>query len=273
PWSVDLVLRIGNDGAVTLVRALLVALMGLCVGSFLNVVIDRVPKFESVISPRSRCPQCKTPIKTRDNVPLLSWFALRGRCRSCDAPISVQYPLVELGTSMLFAVTEVHFGLSGNFVIFIILFMGIIPLAIIDLRCHRLPLRVFYPVLAADFTALVSYAAIRGAWSQLLVALATGVTWFLMFFVINLVRPDALGFGDVRLVGLLGICLGWLGVTVAFVGFFASNLIGLAVGIFLIATNRAKRDTPIPYGLFLAVGTVFAVFAGPSIADHLRSLR
>ena len=109
-------------------------------------------------------------------------------------------------------------------------------------------------------------------WRALLIALASGAVWFAVFFAINWFRPDVLGFGDVRLVGLLGLCLGWLGVPIVFVAFFASNPIALSAGLVLIGTKRASRKTPIPFGLFLAIGAIFAIFVGPPIVNHFRGL-
>jgi leader peptidase (prepilin peptidase)/N-methyltransferase len=258
---------------VTLAIDLIAALFGLVIGSFLNVVIDRVPKHESVVSPRSRCPRCGAGISPRDNIPIVSWLVLRGKCRSCSLPISAQYPLVEFVTALIFGFTAAHFGAGWNLAVFLVLFTGLVPLAIIDLYQHLLPVRIFYPVIVLDSLILLGAAIATGDWRHFLIAVATGTVWFLMFFIINWVRPDALGFGDVRLVALLGLCLGWLGVPIAFVGFFASNLLALTVGIYLIARKHANRKSPIPLGLFLAIGTVFAVFAGSVIVNHIRGLR
>ena len=270
---VDLALTLSNDGAVRLAVDLITALFGLVIGSFLNVVIDRVPKRESVISPRSRCPSCRTEITARDNIPVVSWLLLRGKCRTCGQTISAQYPLVEIATATIFGFTAAHFGAGWNMAAFLVLFTGLVPLAVIDLELHLLPVRIFYPSIAADSLILLGASIATDDWHRLLVAAATGASWFLMFFLINWLRPDALGFGDVRLVGLLGLCLGWLSVPIAFVGFFASNLIALAVGLLLIASRRADRKTQIPLGLFLAIGTIFAVFAGSAIVSHVRGLR
>lgn len=257
----------------TLASALIAALYGLIIGSFLNVVIDRVPKHESVVSPRSRCPKCEKSISSIDNIPVISWVILRGKCRRCGLPISVQYPLVELGTAVLFGAIAVHFGPGWNLAIFLVLFAGLIPLATIDLQKQLLPKRIFYPVLFTDTALVIATALATKHWRELLIALATGAVWFGLFFVVFWIRPDALGFGDVRLVSLLGLCLGWLGISIAFMGFFISNLIGLGVGIFLLVTKRATRSTPMPFGLFLATGTAIAIFAGPPIVNHFQGLR
>jgi leader peptidase (prepilin peptidase) / N-methyltransferase len=253
--------------------ALVFAVYGLVIGSFLNVVIDRVPKRESVVRPRSRCPRCDAAISSRDNVPLLSWLLLRGRCRSCGLPISVHYPLVEAGTAVVFGVTAAHFGAGWNLAIYLVLFVGLIPLAVIDGYQRLLPIRILYPVLATTVALLVADTLDDHEWRRLFIACACGAVWFSAYYVINLVRPHALGFGDVRLVGLLGLSVGWLGVSVVFIAFFASNIIGIAVAIIMLALGRAQRDTPIPYGVYLALGAGFAVLFGPSIVSHIPILQ
>jgi leader peptidase (prepilin peptidase)/N-methyltransferase len=249
------------------------ALYGLIIGSFLNVVIDRVPKRQSVVTPRSRCPRCEHEISARDNVPLLSWFLLRGRCRFCRLPISWQYPLVEGGTALLFGLTAARFGASWNLALFLMLFVGLIPLAIIDLQQHLLPIRIVYPTLLVEVAIMVADSIATTHWRPLMIAVICGSVWFGAFFIVNFVRPDALGFGDVRLVGLLGLSVGWLGVPEVFVAFFVSNLLGLFAALLLIATNRASRSTPIPFGLFLSLGSMTAILVGPSIVNGLGVAR
>ena len=247
--------------------------MGLNIGSFLNVVIDRVPKHESIVRPRSRCPRCGTEIASRDNIPIISWLILGGRCRSCGLSISMQYPLVEIGTAALFGTTAAHLGLGWNLAIFLVLFIGLVPLMVIDFEQHLLPVRIFYPTLIAEIAIVVADASSHQRWRELAIAAAAGAIWFIAFFVINWIRPDALGFGDVRLVAVIGLCLGWLGVPIVFVGFFAANILGIAIAVTLIATKRASVKTQIPLGVFLGLGTIFAMFAGPSIAHHFTVLR
>lgn len=249
---------------------LILGVFGLSIGSFLNVVIDRVPKRESIVRPRSRCPRCEHAIESRDNIPVISWLLLHGKCRSCGLPISIQYPGVEVGTAILFAATAVRFGAGWDIAIYLVLFAGLIPLMIIDLLHHLLPVRILYPVLVCDASVILIDAVVHHSWHRLWIAVASGLGWFALLFVMNFVRPDALGFGDVRLVALIGLCLGWLGVVTVFLGFFASNILGLLVSGVLIATGKATRKTKIPLGVFLGLGTILAVFVGPTLSVHLR---
>ncbi len=246
--------------------------LGLVVGSFLNVVIYRVPRGESIVTPPSACPSCATPILARDNVPVLSWLWLRGRCRHCAAPISLQYPMVELTTGALFAGAAARLGAAWDLPAFLALAAGLVALAWIDAQRLILPRAVVYPTLLGVAALLVLAAAMSHEWHHLLVGALCAAAWGLLFFLLNLASPRVLGFGDVRLAPVLGLALGWLGVGDVLLGFFAANLIGAVLGIVLIATKAIRRDQPIPYGVFLAAGTLLALFAGPELLAPFRAL-
>ena len=241
------------------------ALLGLAVGSFLNVVIYRVPRHESVISPRSHCPSCDTPILERDNIPVVSWLLLRGRCRSCRARISARYPLVELGCGALFAGAAARFGFQWDLPAFLILFAGLLALSLIDIELLILPKSIVYVTLALVAGLLALAAAMTSGWHALLIGALCALGWFVVFFVLNFASPRLLGFGDVRLALLLGLSLGWLGIRYVILGFFLANLIGAIIGITLIATKKMRRDQQIPYGVFLALGAAVAIYAGPEL--------
>lgn len=241
------------------------AVVGLAVGSFLNVVIYRVPRHESVVTPRSKCPTCALPIRERDNIPVLSWLLLRGKCRNCREPISLRYPLVELAGAALFAGAAARIGFQWDLAAFVVLLASLLALALIDLEHLLLPKKIVYPSLIMVAALLTVAAAATGAWHRLVVAGICAVSWFLLFFILNAISPRLLGFGDVRLAPLLGLALGWLGVRYVLLGFFSANLIGAFIGVALIATKRMSRDQPIPYGIFLAMGTALAIFAGPEL--------
>jgi leader peptidase (prepilin peptidase)/N-methyltransferase len=245
-------------------------LFGLAIGSFLNVVIYRVPRQLSIVSPRSACPTCSTPILERDNIPVLSWLLLRGRCRTCHSPISARYPLVELACAGLFAGAAARTGFNWDLPAFLVLLASLLALACIDLELLLLPKSIIYPTLVAETGLLLLAAAVTGEWHRLLVAAICAASWFVLFFALNFASPRYLGFGDVRLAPLLGLGLGWLGWRYVVLGFFLANLVGALIGIFLIATKRMNRDQPIPYGVFLAMGAAIAIYAGPALLSPFQ---
>ena len=245
---------------------------GLAIGSFLNVVIYRVPLHVSIVSPRSSCPECKAQILERDNIPVLSWIILRGKCRSCGTRISSRYPIVELSCAAFFAGAAARFGYDWYLPVSLVLLASLLALSCIDIEHLTLPKVIIYPSLLGVVALLVVDAAVNDSWHRLLIAGICAVAWFVVFFVINAVEPRFLGFGDVRLSLLLGFGLGWLGVRYVILGFFAGNLFGVIIGLFLIGTKRRTRDQPIPYGVFLALGTALALFAGSEILVPFQSV-
>ncbi|MGP8010037.1 MAG: prepilin peptidase [Acidimicrobiales bacterium] len=240
-------------------------MFGLAIGSFLNVVIYRVPLHQSIITPRSACPSCHAPILERDNIPVLSWLLLRGKCRACSNPISARYPLVELACAGLFAGVAAREGFNWDVPALLILVAGLLALASIDLDRLILPKSIVYTTLGLLIASLVLDAAITHQWHRLLVAGACSVGWFVVFFVLNFAAPRYLGFGDVRLSLVLGLGLGWLGIRYVILGFFAGNLVGAILGVTLVATKKIRRDQPIPYGVFLSLGAALAIYAGPEL--------
>ena len=247
------------------VLILLCAVFGLAVGSFLNVVIYRVPRHQSIVSPPSACPTCGTAIAARDNVPVISWLLLRGRCRHCDSPISAQYPLVELATAALFAGLAARFGYDWALPAYLALFAGLLALSWIDVERLLLPKAIVYPLLIMVAGLLLIPAGVYDAWHMYWVAWVFAGGWFVVFFLMNFASPRVLGFGDVRLAPVLGLGLGWLGWRYVILGFFAANLIGAVIGIALILTKRLERQARIPYGVFLALGTAVAVYFGQEL--------
>src|SRR5581483_10453173 len=172
------------------------ALVGLAVGSFLNVVIWRVPREESVVRPRSHCPACGAQLAERDNIPVVSWLLLRGRCRSCGQRISARYPLVELLAAVVFVATAVRFGADWVLPAYLVFFAGLVALSAIDLDLHRLPNRVLYPTLFATAPLLVLASAAAHRWGNLARAAEGGVLCFAILLAIHLAAPRGMGFGD-----------------------------------------------------------------------------
>jgi len=256
--------------AVTSVAAVLCGVIGLCVGSFLNVVIYRVPRRESVVRPRSHCPSCDAPIADRDNIPVVSWLLLRGRCRSCRARIAVRYPLVELGTAALFVAAAVRLGATWQLPAFCVFFASLMAISVIDLDHFIIPNRVVYPTLAVTAPLLVLAAAADGSWGYLRNAAIGGVAGFVALFVIHFISPRGMGFGDVRLAGVIGMMLGWLGLRYIVLGLFLGFLLAAVIGIVLIAARLKTRKDAVPFGPFMAMGAVLAVLWGHPILQAYR---
>lgn len=254
-----------------LVLVPVLVLVGLAVGSFLNVVVWRVPRGESVVSPASACPACSAPIRPRDNVPVVGWLLLKGRCRDCAASISPRYPVVEALTGGLFAVLALRFGLDPVLPAYLYLGAVGLALALIDLDVHRLPDALTlpsYPVLAA----LLGLGAVLGSDSGHLVrALLGGLVMCAFYFAICFAYPAGMGFGDVKLAGVLGMATAWLGWGAWAVGLFGGFLFGGLWGIGLIALGRGGRKSKVPFGPFMLAGTFAAVLVGEPLAGaYLR---
>ncbi len=243
---------------------------GLAIGSFLNVVIYRVPRKESIVTPPSTCPSCGTELAARDNIPVVSWVLLRGKCRTCGAPISWQYPVVELLTAGLFAGVAGRFGYNWAVPAYLALFAGLIALSWIDVERMVLPKAIVYPVSVMVAALLLIPAGVYNAWHAYWVAWGFAGGWFLLFYLMWFASPRLLGFGDVRLAPVLGLSLGWLGWRYVVLGFLAANLIGAVIGVGLIVARKAERQSRIPYGVFLALGTAVAVYAGPELLSHFQ---
>jgi leader peptidase (prepilin peptidase)/N-methyltransferase len=237
------------------------------IGSFLNVVIWRVPRKESVVSPPSHCPSCDSPISPRDNVPLFSWLVLRGRCRNCGEPISIRYPFIELLTAALFAGVGARFAHSWALPAYLVLAAGLVALSAIDLELYILPNRIIYPLGIIGAPLLAFASAVEGDWSAFVRAIIAAAVAFTFFLVVHLVSPRGMGFGDVRLSFVLGLFLGWLGWGELAGGLFFGFLYGAVVGILLIAVKVRGRRQQIPFGPFLAAGTMTFVLFGVQILD------
>lgn len=243
------------------------AVFGLLIGSFLNVVIWRVPRGESVVRPPSHCPACGREVRPRDNVPVVSWLLLRGRCRDCGEPISRRYPMVELATGVVFAVLAVRFGADAALPAF--LYLGAIGVALwmIDLDVKRLPNAIVLPSYVVAGALLTAAALASGEWGDLLRALLGMAALFGLYFLLALVYPAGMGFGDVKLAGVLGLYLGWLGWAEVVTGGFLGFLLGGVVGLGLMAVRRAGRKSQIPFGPFMLAGALIAILWGGALAD------
>lgn len=240
---------------------------GLVIGSFLNVVIWRVPRHESIVRPPSHCPKCDTKLAARDNIPVVSWLLLRGHCRYCDTEISPRYPLIELFTGVLFAAVGARFFDSWALPAYLVLTASLIALSFIDLEHYLLPNRILYPTDVAVGALLAGASALEHDWGAFGRAAIAGVAAFAVFYAIHMVSPRGMGFGDVRLSFLLGLSLGWLGWGEVLGGLFAGFLYGAVVGVLLIALKVRERRQRIPFGPFLAAGAMTFVLFGQPLVD------
>lgn len=247
------------------VAAALLALVGLLIGSFLNVVVHRVPAGQSVIRPGSSCPACSSSVRPRDNIPVVSWLLLRGRCRDCAVPISARYPLVELGCAALFAALTLRFGVSP--VLPALLFLAAIGLALamIDLDVSRLPFEISIPGLGVT-AVLLTLAGLADGWTPMAVALLSAAAWFGLYWSLWFgTGGRGMGLGDVVLAPTLGLALGWLGWGPSLVGLLSGFGIGAVVGVTLMLVGRAGRRSQIPFGPSMLAGALLGIFAGSAI--------
>ena len=241
------------------------ALLGLLIGSFLNVVIWRVPRHESVVTPPSRCPGCEQLIRPYDNIPVLSWLILRGKCRNCKTKISARYPLVEAGTAILWGLLAWRFAGSWALPAYLVLAGGLVVLSLIDLDTFLLPNRIVYPLTIAVTLLFGVAGVLDGGLGDFRRALLCGLVVFAVFLLLHLISPRGMGFGDVKFSFVLGVALGWVSPATAFLGIFMGFLLGSVVGIGLIATKIKTRKDHVPFGPFMALGAVSALLIGPPI--------
>jgi leader peptidase (prepilin peptidase)/N-methyltransferase len=237
--------------------------LGALIGSFLNVVIHRLPLGESLVTPGSHCPACDAPVRSFDNVPVLSWLLLRGRCRSCGAPISVRYPAVELLTAASFGAVVAVRGYDDGLWLELPFVACLIALAGIDLDHKLLPNRIVYPM--AAYGLVVSLIVVTDDFPEHLIA---GVGAFAFLLLAVLAYPSGMGMGDVKLAGAMGLYLGVSVVPALLAAFFTGTVFGLAV----IAREGAQaRKKAVPFGIFLAIGGLVGVLAGPELIDVYES--
>ena len=241
--------------------------MGLLVGSFLTVVVDRVPRGGSVMAPPSACGACGHRLTGLDLVPIGSWLALRGKCRHCGNEIGNEPLIIEIATATLFFLFGLKFGADPALVAFCILGAALIALVWIDLHEFRLPREITYTAFVLSSIALVVAALVNDEPERIWqAALGAGIALALMGG-IYLVARGGMGDGDVRLAPLLGLHLGYLNPGIVPVGLFWGFFIGAVVGVAAMSIGKAGRKTALPFGPFLAAGTVVAVFAGQWFVD------
>jgi leader peptidase (prepilin peptidase) / N-methyltransferase len=269
--------------------AAIIFLFGLVIGSFLNVCILRIPNSKSIVLPPSHCPSCGTPIKPYDNIPVLSWLVLAGRCRKCKVRISAMYPMVELGTGLLFLACYLVFGLNAEALKWAIFGALMIVLTVTDLRERILPDKVNFVglglgLLLSFFTrpvdgtatwlanhvfaypppdAVLSFGdALIGA------GVASGLLWLVAEGYFRARGREGMGLGDVKMMAMAGA---FLGLQRALLTILAGSLLGSVIGIAVIAIGRKGRDFELPFGTFLGAGAMLVVFFGSAALDWYRA--
>lgn len=243
------------------------AVLGLLIGSFLTVVVDRVPDGRSVVAPPSACGACGHRLTALDLVPVASWLGLRGKCRHCGTKIGIEPLILEGATVALFVAMALRFGADPVLPAFLVLSAALVALVWIDLREFRLPREITYTAIALSAPIIVIAALVdddpRRIWRA---ALGAAIALAIML-VIYLASQGGMGDGDVRLAPLLGLHLGYLDPAIVPIGLFLGFAIGAVVGLLAIAFGKAGRKTALPFGPFLAAGTVAAVWAGDPLLD------
>ena len=247
--------------------ATVAGLFGLLIGSFLNVVAYRIPLGRSVVSPPSACPECGHQIRWKDNIPVVSWLLLRGRCRDCRAGISVRYPIVEAATGVLFAGTYLVIGPVWVLPAYLLFIATTVVLVLTDLDHKRIPNRILYPATVVTVVLLTAGAAADGTLAAVPRALAGGGVYFGLLLLIALAARGGFGMGDVKLSFLLGILLGFQSWATLWSGIFLAFLTGGVVSLLLLITKRKGRKDAIPFGPPLIVGAWIALVWGQQLVD------
>lgn len=235
------------------------ALLGAVIGSFLNVVIHRLPRGESLASPGSHCPACGAGVRPYDNVPVISWLVLRGRCRDCGEPISPRYPLVELVTAVAFASVVLARGVDERLVAELPFVAVLVAVAGIDLDHRIIPNRIVAP--AAVFGVAAAALLFTGDLPELLIA---GASAFLFMLLVALAYPAGMGMGDVKLAGLMGLYLGTAVIPALFMAFLSGSVVGLGM---IAQQGSSARKKGVPFGPFLALGALVGLLWGPELID------
>jgi leader peptidase (prepilin peptidase)/N-methyltransferase len=240
--------------------AVLAAIFGAIIGSFLNVVIWRLPRGESLVSPPSHCPNCGEPVKPYDNIPILSWLLLRGKCRHCGNPISARYPLVEALTAVLMALVPIFLGADSDVWLGFAFVLLLVPIAFIDLDHRIIPNKLTLLGLAVGIVLVAVFES-----DDIVEHVISAVAAFLFLFIAAIAYPSGMGMGDVKLAGVMGLFLGRNVAPAMLIALLSGTIVGIAI----IARKGAAegRKTAVPFGPFLALGSVIALYVGDDIVD------
>jgi len=244
------------------INVVLIFILGLIVGSFSNVCIYRIPRNESIIYPASHCPKCRNKIQPFDNIPLLSYILLKGRCRNCNSKISFQYPIVELLTGLIYLIIYLVYGISVQTLIYIILSSALVIIAFIDLNQQIVPDVISLPGIVIGFILSFFVPYISFINSALGVVIGGGIILVIGLAGSVIFKKEAMGGGDVKLAAMIGAFLGWRYIIISlFLGFF----LGALVGIILILSKIKSREDTVPFGPFIVLGSFITLLWGEKI--------
>lgn len=237
-------------------------ILGLCIGSFLNVCIYRLPIEASIVRPRSMCPQCKKPIPFFDNIPLLSYILLLGKCRNCKTAIPIRYPLVELITGLLALSLFAAYGLTYSWLIYFIFIVALVVITFIDIDHQIIPNIISLPGIPIFFIAAL-FLPDTTIWDSVIGILAGGGSLYLVAWGYHaLTGKEGMGMGDVKLLAMIGALVGWQGVLFTI---FVGSLVGCVVGIMVMIRTEKNMKLAVPFGPFLSIGAITYLFFGPEL--------
>ncbi len=244
------------------IEIILIFILGLIVGSFSNVCIYRIPRNESIIYPASHCPKCRSNISPKDNIPLLSYILLKGRCRNCKSKIAIQYPIVEFLTGLIYLIIYLIYGLSIQSLIYIILSSALVIIAFIDLNEQIVPDVISLPGIIIGFILSFFVPYISFINSALGVFVGGGIILVIGLAGSVIFKKEAMGGGDVKLAAMIGAFLGWRYIIISlFLGFF----LGALAGIILILSKIKSREDVVPFGPFIVLGSFITLLWGEKI--------
>jgi len=245
-----------------IVIEIMIFMFGMCVGSFMNVCIYRLPVSKSIVHPRSMCPHCKTPIPFYDNIPVFSYILLRRKCRFCKSPIPFRYPVVELLGGLFSLGVFLKFGLSLEGLIYYIFIATLLVITFIDIDHQIIPDRITLPGIVVFFLASFALPSISLK-DSLLGLLVGGGTLFLIGWSYSLItHKEGMGGGDIKLLAMIGVLIGWKGILFTI---FTSSATGTIAGIIKMLHQRKNMKLAIPFGPFLSIGAILYIFFGPQI--------
>jgi len=243
---------------------IIIFILGLMLGSFLNVVIYRLPKNESIVFPGSHCPLCGHPLRFYDNIPVLSYFFLRGQCRDCQAKISLQYPMVELLTAVSLFILYLKFNLSVQFLAYSVLILFLIPITVIDWKTYLILNKLTLPGFILGIVLILGFQI--ETWKTVLLGGIGGGALAIFFVILGkfFFRKDSLGYGDVKLLVMIGIYVGFMG---AALGLFLGSMAALIFILGRLVKRQLKLGDTIPFGPFIAIGTFVYLIFGKTIVN------